>query len=135
MVEIKNNESYETQGKLMMILAKSGHLWDLQMTVSRQNADVNYTADFNENLLMVASGKGQLSIAQYLINCGVEKDAVTTGGWTALMYAAVSGQNYVVEYLLSIGADKDKVSVNGDTALSLAKKHCHFEAIELLKGE
>jgi ankyrin repeat protein len=58
--------------------------------------------------------------AKYLVNHGVDVNAVGEFGWTALHTAAYQGLNDVVAYLASKGAKLDAKDGLGQTPLSIA---------------
>ena len=58
--------------------------------------------------------------ARYLVEHGVDVNAVGQFGWTALHNAAYQGLNDVIEYLASKGAKLDAKDGFGQTPLSIA---------------
>ena len=87
-------------------------------------ADVNWFAK-DENLkerspLMVASEKGELDIARYLVGNGAELDKTNESGATAFYIAAQAGQIDVLLFLAEKGADKHKACIDGWTPIHAA---------------
>jgi ankyrin repeat protein len=68
-----------------------------------------------------------------LLEAGVDIDAQTGHGETALMYAARTGRFEKAQLLLEYGADPNVTNVQGETALDMAKKGRHGEILKLLK--
>ncbi len=83
--------------------------------------------------LMVAMGMGRFSelsleeeeraldIAEKLLSLGVDINATSVSGWTALHGAVVLGANNLIEFLAKNGADLDVQTGCGLTPLDLAK--------------
>jgi len=66
---------------------------------------------------------------------GVNIDATTTSGETALMLSAGSGRVAACQILLAHGADISKRARNGATALLMSVMHCHYDVAEHLLAE
>jgi ankyrin repeat protein len=80
--------------------------------------------------LMIASEKGNLVIAQLLVEGGANVNAARTDdGWTALMRAAKKGHLEIARFLLNSGADKAALSHAGRTAHSLCAAHPAIRAL------
>ena len=77
--------------------------------------------------------RGDLSIANLLLQAGATVDAVNNGGGTALHNAAYWGKIQVVEALLNAGADKALKNKAGDTALDVAQARNHTAIVKLLR--
>lgn len=71
--------------------------------------------------LMVAAEKGNLTMAQALLQYGAKVDARNAGGLTALMIAAARNHDSLVTLLLKAGADPELRDEGGNTALALAR--------------
>ena len=83
----------------------------------------------DESPLMMAALKGQLDVAQALI----DKDAdVNKTGWTPLHYAATGGHLKMIELLLEHYAFIDAQAPNGNTPLMMAAYFGTPEAVKLL---
>jgi hypothetical protein len=70
-----------------------------------------------------------LKTAEYLINEGVEVNAKTSDGNTALMLAARLNKRDLIELLLSKGAEVNAVNQQGQTALIAASMKGQAEAV------
>ena len=84
-----------------------------------------------------AAHRGDLSIANLLLQAGATVDAVEDNGWTALHNAAYHGKIQVVEALLNAGADKAVKATSGywegKTALDEAQEKNHPAIVKLLR--
>ena len=86
------------------------------------------------NPLHWAGKRGDLSIANLLLQAGATVDAVTDYGMTALHLAAANGKkNQVVEALLNAGADKAVKNNFGKTALDYAQEENYPAIVKLLR--
>jgi Ankyrin repeats (3 copies) len=83
--------------------------------------------------LMVRAADGDLARVQWLITHGVNVDARSAVGGTALMYAARNNRFEVVDYLLSVGADPLARSANGSSALDIARRGGYTKIAALLE--
>ena len=83
--------------------------------------------------LHIAAGRGDLSIANLLLQAGATVDAVSNHGSTALLLAARNGKIQVVEALLNAGADKAVKGNDGMTALDEAQEKNHPAIVKLLR--
>ncbi|MCL5104978.1 MAG: ankyrin repeat domain-containing protein [Armatimonadetes bacterium] len=71
--------------------------------------------------LMVAVGKGRLSLVKLLVSNGAQVNAIKKEpGWTPLHFAAAMGWKDIVNYLLSRGATADVQDEDGFTPLHTA---------------
>ncbi|WP_310571051.1 ankyrin repeat domain-containing protein [Gemmatimonas sp.] len=70
--------------------------------------------------LTTACWLGEVDVARYLLDLGVDPEAGTGTGMNALHWAANRGQLAVVELLLSRGASLTALSMYGGTALDTA---------------
>ena len=81
--------------------------------------------------------RGDLSIANLLLQAGATVDAVTNDGRTALHSAARNGKIQVVEALLNAGADKAVKATSGSwkgkTALDVAQQKNYPAIVKLLR--
>lgn len=71
--------------------------------------------------LTTACWLGEVEVARYLLDLGVDPEAGTGTGMNALHWAANRGQLEVVELLLSRGVQLETVSIHGGTALGTAE--------------
>lgn len=95
-------------------------------------ADVNAKTDgFGETALMWVRN---VEVAKILIDSGVDINAVSKYGMTALMYAIRENNVEVAKLLIENGADVNIVSNKGETALSLATKEKNDELVKFLKS-
>jgi hypothetical protein len=81
--------------------------------------------DLNE--LMISAAEGNLVRAKELVAFGIDVNAQSISGSTALMYAARNGHLSLVEFLISSGAEINKSSNKGSTALVIARKFGHAD--------
>jgi ankyrin repeat protein len=82
--------------------------------------------------LMQAVERADLSRVEALLKEGVDVDAQTSTGITALHLASSKGYAQIVELLLEYKATVDIPSHRGNTALHAAAWNAHSEVVELL---
>ncbi|WP_264330602.1 ankyrin repeat domain-containing protein [Wolbachia endosymbiont (group B) of Erebia ligea] len=87
----------------------------------------------NDNLLINAARKGDLSKVEELLREGSNINAKNDGGYTSLHLAARYSHSNVVEKLLDKGADINAENNDGLTPLELAKKYDKLEVVSLLR--
>lgn len=75
------------------------------------------------NALMLAVKKGNLQLAQTLLQYKANPNAKNAAGLTPLMIAAFDNQENLVTLLLKSGANPDLKDADGKTALNLAKEN------------
>lgn len=85
------------------------------------------------NALMVAVKKGNLQMAQTLLQYKANPNAKNAGGLTPLMIAAFSNEDMIVSLLLKAGANLALKDDHGKTALILAKENDAKKAIVILE--
>ena len=85
------------------------------------------------NALMVAVKKGNLQMAQTLLQYKANPNAKNAGGVTPLMIAAFSNEDMIVSLLLKAGANPALKDDHGKTALILAKENDAKKAIAILE--
>ena len=110
--------------------ANSGDLIGLEEAI-KAGANIN-AQDENGSSLILASLNGNFEIAAFLINNGIDVNAVDEYGRTALMYASKDGYIEIVDLLLKNKADINSKDNQGLTAILLATKDKKLEIIKLL---
>ena len=75
---------------------------------------------------------GHLQTVRFLLEAGIDKDAVDDVGGTALLRSAAEGHADVVRLLLEASADKNTFDRRGDTAIASASSAGHVEIVRLL---
>lgn len=86
------------------------------------------------NALMLAVKKGNLQMAQTLLQYKANPNAKNAGGITPLMIAAFDNQDMLISLLLKSGANKTLKDGEGKTALQLAEENSASKAVALLKS-
>lgn len=105
-----------------------GSVIDEEMdTVSYDYVDDQLAADFFE-----AVKRGKASQVKICLNNGVDVNAKTGHGNTALMFAALNGDSFLVKFLLKHGADINTRNNEGKTALMDAVEKGHLDVVKLL---
>ena len=69
---------------------------------------------------------------EFLVERGVDVDAITVEGITPLMYASQNGYIEIMEYLISKGADVNATPYNNVTPLIGAVRTGHYKAVKIL---
>ncbi|EAY11502.1 ankyrin repeat protein, putative [Trichomonas vaginalis G3] len=85
-----------------------------------------------ENVLHVASEKGNLNLVKSLIECGCDKEANDKDGRTPLFFASSRSHLEVVKYLISVGADKEANDKDGWTPLIWASYYGRLDVVKYL---
>ena len=93
------------------------------------------TNNFSNDRFVLAARYGQRSLVRYMLQSGVDVNAVDVYGDTALISAAGGGHLAVVGDLLVAGADIDTVNDAGHTALMNAAMKGRADVVELLLDE
>jgi ankyrin repeat protein len=91
------------------------------------------SARHGDTPLHVASGRGQLQVAQLLIQHGTPVDVTDDYGETPLMTAADNGHLALVEFLLDAGADPNHRDKHDRDAFYLAAIRCRTDVVKLLR--
>lgn len=86
------------------------------------------------NALMLAVKKGNLQMAQTLLQYKADPNAKNAGGLTPLMIAAFGDQEMIISLLLKSGANPKLKDAEGKTALMLAQDNAAEKAIAALTG-
>jgi hypothetical protein len=81
----------------------------------------------------ISGGAPAVKVRDYLLSRGVDVNARSKNGMTALMTAVQTGQRETVKLLLSKGADATVKALNGNTALALSLKGSDPAITEALK--
>ena len=102
-----------------MIRATSDNDLDRIKELIRDGKNINERAVNGDTALIIASGRGYLSIVKKLIDAGADKDAQNDLGNTALFVASSRGQLSAVKILIDAGADKNLQNKYGNTPLTL----------------
>lgn len=104
----------------------------LESLIRHPKTQLNVKNNHGESLLMLVCLKGNLKLAQLL----VERQAdINHPGWTPLHYAATSGNAKIIKLLLDESAYIDAESPNGTTPLMMAARYGTTEAVKLLIDE
>lgn len=99
-------------------LAEKGFTDTLLRILDRRN-EINYVNDKGFNLLHIASKTGNIKLAKYLLDKGVDVNAVSEDGYKGfpLMYAVRSRNAKMVKLLLDCGANINQVDFMGQNSL------------------
>ncbi|MBO0751333.1 MAG: ankyrin repeat domain-containing protein [Bradyrhizobiaceae bacterium] len=122
------------QGATPLALAAEVNSLDAIKELVKGGADPKIATEQGTTPLMLAVGAGTdvqrtrsqeeralaLDTAKYLVDLGVDVNAVGQFGWTALHCATYQGLNDVVEFLVSKGAKIDAFDALGQTPLSIS---------------
>ncbi len=110
---------WETEVAIILDQVKPGATnGDLEAVTSRDGG--NTAAILRRSVLHVAAEMGNTDAAAAMLDRGIDVDAGSDIGATALSYAASRGQNEAVALLLEHGADVNARNRVGQTALGLA---------------
>ena len=100
--------------------------------INAPTINLNLLNPQGESPLMLASLKGQLELAEKMVEKGAD---VNKTGWTPLHYAASTGQVKIIALLLENHAYIDAESPNGSTPLMMASMYGSPESVKLLIDE
>ena len=92
----------------------------------------NLPANAQENELITAAGKGDLSRVKALLNSGTDVNVKNERGGTALLRASFYGYLEIVQILLSDGAEINAKTNDGKTALMYASLNGHLDVVQVL---
>jgi ankyrin repeat protein len=131
---VRGLDELELQGATPLALAAEVNNLEAIKALVAAGADPTITTEKGSTALMLASGAATdvqrarsieeralaIDTAKYLVEHGVDVNAVGQFGWTALHNAAYQGLNDVIDYLVSKGAKIDAKDGFGQTPLSIA---------------
>ncbi len=89
-------------------------------------------AQKKERKLFLAAEDGHVELVRTLLEAGVNPNASSEGGFTALMWAAARGHIDVVQALLGSGAESEIRTRNGKTARDIAVQEGQHNVVALL---
>ena len=96
-------------------------------------AECTFNDDYDDALIVDASGQGQLDIVKGFVRGGIDINTRDAEGMTALHRASLGGHDELVRFL--VGVDRIELSApdtNGDTALMQAAYAGHEAIVRLL---
>jgi ankyrin repeat protein len=131
---VRGLDELELQGATPLALAAEVNNLDAIKVLVAAGADPKIPTEKGSTPLMLAAGAATdvqrarsiderafaVETARYLVEHGVDVNAVGQFGWTALHNAAYQGLNDVIDYLVSKGAKLDVKDGFGQTPLSIA---------------
>jgi ankyrin repeat protein len=103
-------------------------LWDL---IEHDMGLLEATHD-SDSPLSRAAEHGQVEVARFLLDQGVDVNRRLFQGWTALCAACYAGHLRVAELLLKRGADATQTTSSGSGPLILASEEGHADVVALL---
>jgi ankyrin repeat protein len=105
----------------------------LELLVS-SGANIHTADSSDETLLVVAASRGHTAAAEWLLQHGVNINAVKTNGFTALHCVCTGSSDHVamVQLLLANGADVHHCAVGQATALHVAVHYCNLQCAKTL---
>jgi ankyrin repeat protein len=123
----------DNNGQTLLILAaRHGDLAAVQTLLSN-GADVNRADNSGWTPLMFAAEHGHLPAVEALRRAsGIEIDAKSDDGATALLVAAAFGKGEVVKELIKMGADVNVADKKGLTPLMYAVRYCDLPTVQAL---
>ena len=93
---------------------------------------LSLTAPNGKSALMVASKKGDLSLAARLVSASADIHETTNTSGTAFMFAVLGNNQDIAHWLVEQGADIHVVGSNGWTALTIAAAKGNVELLQWL---
>ncbi|AYV79747.1 MAG: hypothetical protein Faunusvirus45_7 [Faunusvirus sp.] len=98
-------------------------------------SDINITNICGSTLLMQSVIMGRIKIAEYLIKCGCDIDAVNHNNTTALMYACSYDRRDICQLLIKNNANVNMVNAHNKSAIIMAYwESSEDTVIDLLKS-
>lgn len=84
-------------------------------------ANIHFRGPFGDTTLLAAAKGGLLDMVNLSAERGVDINAVTTTGWTAMMFAALNGDEQMIRRMLELGTDPCVCEPNGRSAADIAR--------------
>ena len=111
----------DENGDTAAIWASQNGRFDLLKVLVSHGANVHIPSKRLWNCLLCSVWSGNLDIAEFLlIDCGVNIDAITKDGDTALIWASQQGHYEICKMLLEMNCDHSICSIKGWNALLCA---------------
>lgn len=92
----------------------------------------HFTQEQKNHRLLEAARKGEIAIAEQLIQNGAEINSKNNFGYTVLIIAADNGHDFIIELLIRHGSEINARDNFGRTALMFAAKNGQMTSLELL---
>ncbi len=126
----------DSQPKMTLLEAAEANNKDEIVRLVNSGADVNAVdkATGSTPLLLVA-GRGNVELANLLIEKGAKLDSVNKRGYNAVLIAVGNNDVEMTKTLKEKGADLNAKSKQGYTAFYIAKMYKHKEMMEYLKTQ
>jgi ankyrin repeat protein len=127
-----NLDGLDSKRAALMAAAYLGRIDDMEALLMWC---IQNTADSDKWLhlpLIAAAFSGQVDIIQFLLKRGVDRNAQTVMGDTALHFAALAGHVALVEYLLGVGVKADVSNNAGHTPFLWAAGGGHTGVVRVL---
>ena len=147
-LQIKSEIEKEITKLVQEVLSKDDHLttygnktliteairgnFDRIKTYLGSEFDVNFADEDRRTPLFVASYKGHLEIAKFLLSKGAKPDLDNKHGETPLYIASQEGHTKIVELLLNNKVEPNLARSDGATSLFVALENGHLEVVKLL---
>ncbi|EAY07708.1 hypothetical protein TVAG_117890 [Trichomonas vaginalis G3] len=128
---LKESDDFDSVYKFFEELSSEGNR-EMILKACEEGLWLKKTKKYQENVLHVASEKGNLNLVKSLIECDCDKEAKDNDGYTPLICASWNGHLEVVKYLISNGADKEAKDNDGWTPLIWASSNGHLEVVKYL---
>ena len=130
-------ENNVTEARIELLKAVgNGNLEALKIYYKTIEENFNWLAKDDGGLdktpLMMASKKGKLGLAQFLVERGAELDTSNEESITAIFYAAQDGHLEVLQFLAENGAVKDKADNDGASPVLIAAQEGHLRVVQYL---
>ena len=122
------------EGLTALAMAVSDNKANAAVAMLDNNANPDFVMGAAKyNALMIAVKKGNLQMAQTLLQYKANPNAKNAGGLTPLMIAAFGNQDMIISLLLKAGANPAVKDDEGKTAMMLAKENDAKKAITMLE--
>lgn len=122
---------------IQKILRKSidnGDLRAVRELIMRHDIPVDMLINKSNTLLSYTAEKGNVKIADYLIQQGAFIDHRNSKGNTGLMIACFYGHSQMVKLLLKRGANAEAVGSDGNTAVDWAQAQNNTDVAKIVKN-